>query len=471
MTPEEFRKQGHAVVDWIADYRRDVAKYPVMSRTGPGDIRRSLPGHAPEHPEAFGEIMRDLDRVIVPGITHWQHPSFFGFFPSNGLLSSVLGDFLSTGLGVIGLSWQSSPALTELEEVVCDWMRQMLGLSSAWSGVIHDTASTNTLVALICARERASKFALGRGGLQGEDRPLVVYASAHAHSSVDKAALLAGFGRENVRLVPWDDTNAMRADELARIIEADVGAGRVPCAIVATTGTTTATALDPVAAIAEVAERFGVWLHVDAAMAGSAMILPECRWMWEGVERADSLVVNPHKWLGAAFDCSLYFVRDPEHLVRVMSTNPSYLQSSADGSVKNFRDWGLPLGRRFRALKLWCLIREQGVAGLQARLRRDLENAKWFESQVRASPEWRVIAPVPLQTVCVRHEPPGLSAQELDAHTQRWVELLNHSGAAYVTPAILDGRWMVRVSIGGEQTERAHIEALWDEMRLAVATD
>ena len=471
MTPEEFRKQGHAVVDWIADYRRDVGKFPVMSHTAPGDIRRSLPGHAPEHPESFGEIMRDLDRVIVPGITHWQHPSFFGFFPSNGLLSSVLGDFLSTGLGVIGLSWQSSPALTELEEVVCDWMRQMLGLSSAWSGVIHDTASTNTLIALICARERASKFALGRGGLQGEDRPLVVYASAHAHSSVDKAALLAGFGRENVRLVPWDENNAMRADELARIIEADVRAGRVPCAIVATTGTTTATALDPVAAIAEVAERFGVWLHVDAAMAGSAMILPECRWMWEGVERADSLVVNPHKWLGAAFDCSLYFVRDPEHLVRVMSTNPSYLQSSADGSVKNFRDWGLPLGRRFRALKLWCLIREQGVAGLQARLRRDLENAKWFESQVRASPEWRVIVPVPLQTVCVRHELPGSSVQELDAHTQRWVELLNHSGAAYVTPAILDGRWMVRVSIGGEQTERAHVQALWDNMRLAVATD
>lgn len=471
MTPEEFRKQGHAVVDWIADYRRDVAKYPVMPHTGPGDIRRSLPGHAPEHPESFGEIMRDLDRVIVPGITHWQHPSFFGFFPSNGLLSSVLGDFLSTGLGVIGLSWQSSPALTELEEVVCDWMRQMLGLSSAWSGVIHDTASTNTLVALICARERASNFALGRGGLQGEDRPLVVYASAHAHSSVDKAALLAGFGRENMRLVPSDEKNAMRADELARLIEVDVRAGRVPCAIVATTGTTTATALDPVAAIAEVAERFGVWLHVDAAMAGSAMILPECRWMWEGVERADSLVVNPHKWLGAAFDCSLYFVRDPEHLVRVMSTNPSYLQSSADGSVKNFRDWGLPLGRRFRALKLWCLIREQGVAGLQARLRRDMENAKWFESQVRASPEWRVLAPVPLQTVCVRHEPPGLSGEELDAHTQRWVDLLNHSGAAYVTPAILDGRWMVRISIGGEQTERAHVEALWDKMRLAVATD
>lgn len=470
MTPEEFRVQGHAIVDWIADYRRDIAGYPVMARTAPGEIRGALPAQPPGEPEPFANILADLDRIIVPGISHWQHPSFFGYFPANGLLSSVLGDFLSTGLGVIGLSWQASPALTELEEVVCDWVRQLLGLSEHWSGVIHDTASTNTLVALICARERASNFALGRGGLQGETRPLVVYASAHAHSSVDKAALLAGFGRANVRLVPCDDRNAMRADELSRLIEADMRAGATPCAIVATTGTTTATALDPIAAVADVAKRFGVWLHVDAAMAGSAMILPECRWMWQGVEGADSLVVNPHKWLGAAMDCSLYYVRDPEHLVRVMSTNPSYLQSAADGSVKNFRDWGLPLGRRFRALKLWCLIREQGVTGLQRRLRRDMENARWFESQVRGAPGWRVLAPVPLQTVCIRHEPPGLAGEALDAHTQRWAALLNASGAAYVTPAILDGRWMVRVSIGGEQTERAHVEALWAAMRRAVAT-
>jgi aromatic-L-amino-acid/L-tryptophan decarboxylase len=252
-------------------------------------------------------------------------------------------------------------------------------------------------------------------------------------------------------------------------MKADVDEGKVPCAIVATTGTTTATALDPIAAIALAAERFGAWLHVDAAMAGSAMILPECRWMWDGVERADSLVVNPHKWLGAAMDCSLYYVRDPEHLVRVMSTNPSYLRTSADGAVKNFRDWGLPLGRRFRALKLWCLIREQGIAGLQARLRRDLENAKWLESQVRAAPGWRVLAPVTLQTVCVRHEPAGLSGEALDAHTQRWADRLNRSGAAYVTPAILDGRWMVRVSVGAEQTEREHVETLWRAMKGAVA--
>jgi aromatic-L-amino-acid decarboxylase len=469
MTPEEFRKQGHAIIDWIADYRRDVARYPVMAHAAPGDIRRALPAHPPEQPEPFSDIMRDLDGVVMPGITHWQHPSFFGYFPANSILSSVLGDFLSTGLGVIGLSWQSSPALTEVEEVVCDWMRQMLGLSDAWSGVINDTASTSTIVALLCARERASKFSLNRGGLQSEDRPLVVYASAHAHSSVDKAALLAGFGRVHVRLVASDEHNAMRPDELARAIEADERAGRVPCAVVATCGTTTATAFDPIASIAKVTAKHGVWLHVDAAMAGSAMILPECRWMWDGVEGADSMVMNPHKWLGAAMDCSLYYVRDPEHLVRVMSTNPSYLQSSADGTVKNYRDWGLPLGRRFRALKLWCLIREQGIAGLQARLRRDIENAKWLESQVRAEANWRVLAPVSLQTVCVRHVPPGMSDDALDAHTQRWCGEINRSGAAYLTPAILDGRWMVRISIGSALTEREHVAALWDEMRRVAA--
>ena len=468
MTPEEFRKQGHAIVDWIADYRRDVAAHPVMAPTAPGEVRRALPSAPPASPEPFADIIRDLDRVIVPGITHWQHPSFFGYFPSVGVLSSVLGDFLSTGLGVIGLSWQAGPAVTELEEVVCDWLRQMLGLSAAWTGVIQDTASTNAIVALICARERASHFALGRGGLQGEDRPLVIYASAHAHSSIEKAALMAGFGRENLRLVPCDANNAMRVDELTALMEADVRAGKVPCAVVATVGTTTATAIDPVSAIAAAAKRFDAWLHVDAAMAGSAMILPECRWMWDGVEAADSLVVNAHKWLGAAFDCSLYYVRDPEHLVRVMSTNPSYLRSSADGTATNFRDWGLPLGRRFRALKLWCLIREQGISGLQARLRRDLENAKWLEAEVRAAPGWRVLAPVVLQTVCVRHEPAGLAGEALDAHTQQWAERLNRSGSAYVTPAILDGRWMVRVSIGGEQTERAHVEGLWREMQSAV---
>jgi aromatic-L-amino-acid/L-tryptophan decarboxylase len=467
MTPEEFRTFGHQVVDFIADYRARVGERPVMATTAPGEIKARLPAQPPAAPESFAAILRDLDDIVLPGLTHWQHPQFFGYFPCNGTLASVLGDYVSTGLGVLGLAWQSSPALTELEEVVADWLRQMLGLSAAWQGVIQDTASTSTLVALLCARERASDYSLGQGGLQGRTAPLTVYASAHSHSSVDKAALLAGFGRSHVRLVPCDKRYAMRAEALDRLIAADRAAGRHPCAVVATTGTTTTTSMDPIREIAEVAARHQLWLHVDAAMAGSAMILPECRGLWDGVEGADSVVINPHKWLGAAFDCTTYFVRDPEHLVRVMSTNPSYLQSSADGRVKNYRDWGIPLGRRFRALKLWCLIREQGVEQLQARLRRDLENARWLAGQVQSTPRWRVVAPVPLQTVCIRHEPEGLTGEALNRHTRDWAERVNRSGQAYVTPAVLDEQWMVRVSVGAELTEREHVEAGWKAIRRA----
>jgi aromatic-L-amino-acid decarboxylase len=465
MTPEEFRAQGHRIVDWIADYRARVGTFPVMARTEPGDVKKQLPAAPPDSPERFDAIVADLERIIVPGLSHWQHPSFFGYFPCNGSLSSVLGDYVSTGLGVLGLAWQSSPALTELEEVVTDWMRAMVGLSAGWSGVIQDTASTSTLIALICARERTTGYSLARGGLQAEPKPLVVYTSAHSHSSVDKAALLAGFGRQNIRVVPHDGNHAMRPDALAAAIDQDLRHGATPCAVVATTGSTTCTALDPIDAISAVTERHRIWLHVDAAMAGSAMILPECRWMWQGIERADTLVINPHKWLGAAFDCSLYYVRDAEHLVRVLSTNPSYLQSAADGRVKNLRDWGIPLGRRFRALKLWFLIREQGVAALQARLRRDLANATFLADRISSTPRWRLLAPVPLQTLCVRHEPDGLDGDALDRHTLAWCDRLNRSGATYLTPALLDERWVVRVSVGAETTERVHVEELWTAMR------
>jgi aromatic-L-amino-acid decarboxylase len=410
-------------------------------------------------------VLRDLEAVLVPGLSHWQHPHFFGYFPSNAGLASVLGDYLSSGLGVLGLSWQACPALTELEEVVTDWMRQLVGLDASFSGVIQDTASSCTLVALLCARERTTDYSLARGGVQGEEHPLTVYASVQSHSSVEKAALLAGFGRSNVRLIAADDSYAMRPDVLATAIRQDLTEGRKPCAIVATTGTTISTALDPIESIASIAREHRMWLHVDAAMAGSAMILPECRWMWQGIESADSLVFNAHKWLGAVFDCSLYYVKDAEHLVRVMSTNPSYLQTAADGRVKNLRDWGIPLGRRFRALKLWCLLRSEGVSNLQARLRRDLDNAQFFSEQVRSTRNWRVLAPVPLQTVCVRHEPAGLVGEALDQHTLAWVERVNRSGEAYLSPAVLDGRWLVRVSIGAETTERHHVEALWKLMR------
>jgi aromatic-L-amino-acid/L-tryptophan decarboxylase len=465
MTPDEFREFGHRLIDWIADYRAGVARFPVMARTAPGEIQAKLPASPPEQPEGFDSVFKDLEKIIVPGLTHWQHPSFFGYFPCNGSLSSVLGDYLSTGLGVLGLSWQACPALTEVEQVATDWMRQLVGLSDAWRGVIHDTASTCTLVALICARERTTGYGLTGGGLQAEEKPLVVYSSSQSHSSVEKAALLAGFGRANVRLIPCDKNYAMLPSALDEAIAQDIAAGNRPCSVVATTGTTTTTAIDPVAAIAEIARRHGLWLHVDAAMAGSAMILPECRAMWEGIEQADSLVLNPHKWLGAAFDCSLYYVRDPEHLVRVMSTNPSYLRTAADDRVQNLRDWGIPLGRRFRALKLWCLLRTEGAERLRTRLRRDMENARWLAQQVRSAPDWRVLAPVSLQTVCIRHEPPELKGEDLDRHTMAWATRVNQSGGGYLTPATLDGRWMVRVSIGAELTEREHVAAIWDLMR------
>lgn len=461
MTPEEFRAVGYQVIDWIAAYRANVGELPVMSTVEPGEVRGRLAASPPVSGEGFEAILSDLNEVILPGVSHWNHPSYFAYFPSNASLSSVLGDLISTGLGLIGLNWQASPALTEVEEVVVAWMRQMLGLSEAWEGVIQDSASTSTLVALLCAREAVTNHGQTRGGLQSEAAPLVVYSSTQSHSSVKKAALLAGLGLENVRAIELDEKFALRADHLAETIERDKAAGKIPCAIVATVGTTATTALDPIASIAQIAQAHDVWLHVDSAMAGSAMILPECRWMWEGIEGADSLVLNPHKWLGAAFDCSLYYVRDPQHLIRVMSSNPSYLQTSADGQVKNYRDWGIPLGRRFRALKLWCLLREQGVSGLQSRLRRDLSMTQWLHQQIANTPQWEILAPVPLQTICVRHLPDGLQGAALDQHTLGWVNRINHSGQAYLTPAKLHHRWMVRISIGAEATTLKDVQALW----------
>ncbi len=467
MDSEEFRRLGHEVIDWIADYRARTARgeFPVMSRVAPGDVRAALPAAPPAAPQSLDGLLDELTSVILPGCTHWQDPRFFAYFPSNSSLAAVLGDFLSTGLAQLGLNWQASPALTELEELTTDWLRQMLGLSDAWSGVIQDTASTATLVALICARERTTDHGAVRGGLQASERPLIVYSSSQSHSSVEKAALLAGFGRENLRVVAVDDRYGMSAEALRREVEADHAAGCSPCAIVATVGSTATTGIDPLEPIGSIARAHGLWLHVDAAMAGSAMILPECRQLWQGIEQADSLVLNPHKWLGASFDCSTYFVRDVQHLVRVMSTTPSYLRTAADAKVRNFRDWGIPLGRRFRALKLWLLIREQGVHGLQRRLRRDLEHARWLAAQVDAAPGWQRLAPVPFQTLCVRHVPQGATGEALDAHTLAWVRRINESGRAYLTPAVLAGRWMVRVSLGVEATEHEHVAALWRQMR------
>lgn len=466
MDTREFRRLGHSLVDWIADYRERLPHLPVMSPVKPGSIRARFPKEPPLKGSRLDEAIKMFEKDLLPGITHWNHPGFFAYFPGNTSLPSVLADMVSAGLGAQCMSWQTSPAATEVEEVVMDWLRRMVGLPDAFSGTIHDTASTATLVALLCARERSLGFA--QDGLQGDRPPLIVYASDQGHSSVEKAAVLAGFGRAHYRTIESDDDHALKLDRLAAAIERDAANGLQPCALVATTGTTGTTALDPVGGMAGLAAKHNLWLHLDSAMAGSAMILPECRWMWQGAERADSIVLNPHKWLGAGVDFSAYYARDPQHLVRVMSTNPSYLRTAHDDEVKNFRDWGIPLGRRFRALKLWFLLVDSGVEGLQSRLRRDLEHAQWLREQVDAARGWERLAPVPLQTVVMRHRPVGMRDEAaLTAHNLAIAERVNAGGRAYVTPSVLKGQQTIRVSIGAIATEREHVEGVWNDLKAA----
>ncbi|MGG5260697.1 pyridoxal phosphate-dependent decarboxylase family protein [Phycicoccus avicenniae] len=472
MTPEEFRAAGHELIDWIADHRARVPDLPVAAQVRPGEVRDALPAHAPTAPEPFADVLADLDRVVVPGVTQTQHPGFYGWFPSNASLASVLGDIASGGVAALGITWQSAPALTEVEQVVTDWLRELCGLAPGWRGAIQDTASTACLVAMLAARERASDGSEHRGGLQGLDAPLVAYTSPQAHSSVPKAVLLAGFGADNLRYVDVDPvTYAMDPEALRRAMAEDAAAGRIPAVVVAAVGTTGTTAMDPVPAIVEIAHEHGAWVHVDAAMAGSAMLLPEMRHLFAGVDDADSLAWNPHKWMGTVLDTSLLYVRDVDHLVSVMSTTPSYLRASTDDEVVQYKDWGIPLGRRFRALKLWFHLRLDGVEAIRERLRRDLANARWFAEQVEAEPGWRVLAPVELQTVCVVHEPDGLTGEALDAHTLAWVDAVNATGRVFLGASRLDGRWMVRVSVGAEATERADVEELWTLLRRTVVPE
>lgn len=466
MTPEEFRKAGHELIDWIADYRTRIPELPVKAQVAPGDVRNALPKEPPTSTEAFNAVMSDLDKLVVPGVTQVQHPMHFGWFPSNASLASVLGDIASSGMGTLGISWESCPALTEVEQVVCDWLRQLTGLSEQWHGTIHDTASTACVTAMILARERASDLSKNHGGLPALNTPLVIYSTKQAHSSITKAVQLAGFGNDNLRYIEEDPyTRAMLPEALAAAIAEDRAAGRTPAGIVCSVGATGTTAMDPVDAIADIANAENIWLHVDAAMAGSAMLLPECRNLWQGVEKADSVAWNPHKWMGTILDTALFYVRDVTHLERVMSTNPSYLRSSADGEVVQYRDWGIPLGRRFRALKLWFHLRLDGPDAIRQRIRRDLDNAQWFKQQIEALPHWEVLAPVDLQTICIRHTPLSddgspLTGEALDKHTLSWVDSINRSGEAFMSPSILDKRWMVRVSIGVEGTTREHLERL-----------
>ena len=377
MDKETFRKFGYKFVDWVADYFEGVEKYPVCSQVKPGEIKNHLPASPSLQAEPMDKIFEDFKKIISPGITHWQHPSWFAYFPANNSPPSVLAELLTAGLGAQCMSWQTSPAAAELEEVVTDWLRQMLGLPDGLAGVIQDTASTATLCALLTARERATGFNSNRSGLSD---PLVVYSSDQTHSSIEKGVRIAGFGRENLRLIPTDEAYAMIPDKLEEAVRQDKRRGLKPACVVATLGTTSSTAIDPLADIGKICREHGLWLHVDAAFAGSAAILPEMRWMLEGAELMDSFVFNPHKWLFTNFDCSAYFVKDPAALIRTFEIHPEYLKTGHDAQVKNYRDWGIQLGRRFRALKLWFVIRSYGVEGLRAMLREHLRLAQLFKS-------------------------------------------------------------------------------------------
>lgn len=462
MTDDSFRRHAHAFVDWMADYLEGVERLPVRAQCRPGDIAARLPAAPPEAGEPIEAIFRDFESIILPGITHWQHPNFHAFFPANSSPPSVLAEMLTATLGVQGMIWQTSPAATELEIRVLDWLRQMIGLPQGFAGVIQDTASAATLCAILAARERATGWRGNAQGLADQGR-FAVYCSAEAHSSVDKAVRIAGLGDGALRKVPADDAFAMRADALADAIAADRAAGARPLCVIATLGTTAAGGVDPLAEIAPICAREGLWLHVDAAWAGSALVLPEARWMIAGVEQADSFVFNPHKWLFTNFDCSACFVRDPEAWVRTFAIAPEYLKTAEDAAVVNFRDWGIPLGRRFRALKLWFVIRNFGVEGLRARIRAHIALAKDLAARIAAAPDFEILAPARLALFCFRYRPPGVAeGAALDALNARLLEALNDSGRVYLTHARLNGAYAIRFCVGQTNTQHRHVEAAWE---------
>jgi len=472
MQPEEFRRHAHEVVDWIADYLAHADRHPVCSRSRPGDLLAALPPSPPEEPESMTAVLADFERDVMPGITHWNHPRFFAYFPANNSGPSILGEMLAAGLGVNGMLWQTSPAATELEQRMMSWLGQLIGLPDGFHGVIHDTASTATFCALVCARERATGFAANTDGLgaaaAAAGGALRVYASREAHSSVLKGARLAGLGAANVVSVGIDAQRRLDPADLERLIAADRAAGLAPCAVVATVGTTGCTAVDPLATIGPVARRHGLWLHVDAALAGSAAILPEMRWLLDGVEHADSLVFNPHKWLLVNFDCSAFWVRDPDHLQRSMAIHPEYLRTTRDAEVVNYMDWGLQLGRRFRALKVWFVLRAYGARQLRAFVAAHLALAREFAGWVEAAPDWELLAPVPLNTVCFRWRPAGLTdLARLNELNAALMARVNAEGTLYLTHTKLDDTTTLRLAVGQPATAREHVQQAWAALQAA----
>jgi len=455
MTPEEFQRAGHAMVDWIADYYRRIESYPVLSRAKPGEVRAALPTRAPERGEPFEAMMRDVERIVMPGITHWQSPNFFAYFPANVSGPSILGELLSAALGVQGMLWATSPACTELETHVLDWLVDMLALPEPFrgNGVLQDTASSSTLCALLAARERSTGFV---SNARGGDGRLTAYASTQAHSSVEKAVRIAGLGSENLRRIETDERFAMRPDALARRIEADRKAGRVPSFVCATVGTTASNGMDPLRAIGAICRREKVWLHVDAAMSGTAALCPEFRGIHDGLELADSYCFNPHKWMFTNFDCDAFWVADRAALIRTLSILPEYLRNQAteSGAVIDYRDWHVPLGRRFRALKLWFVIRHYGVEGLRRHVREHVALARELAGWIRADPRFELAVEPPLNLVCFRH-------RGGDAANQALLDRLNSSGELHLTHARLNDALTLRMSVGGTLTGRRHVERAW----------
>ncbi|MEX2523408.1 MAG: pyridoxal-dependent decarboxylase [Gammaproteobacteria bacterium] len=463
MNNEDFRRHGHTVIDWLADYYEKVESLPVQSRAAPGDLRRLLPPHPPENGEDFEGILKDMDRLILPGITHWQSPRFFAYFPANVSPPSVLGELLSAGLGVQGMLWATSPACTELESHIMDWLVEALELprvfrsDAAGGGVIQDSASSATLCALLAARERKTS---GLGNRRGCDGTLVAYASSQAHSSIEKDCRIAGIGSDNLRLIDVDERFALNPDKLEQRIRADIDAGLTPFFVCACVGTTSTLALDPVPAIAELCGRYGLWLHVDAAMAGTAALCPEHRGIHEGIESADSYTFNPHKWMLTNFDCNAFFVADRQALTNALGILPEYLKTAATDEVIDYRDWQIPLGRRFRALKLWFVLRSYGLEGLRAMVRRHIELANEFAQWIEDGDDFEMVTPRSLNLICFRYKSD-------DAFNERLLQEVNRSGEIYISHTRLNGRYVLRLCVGQANTQRQHLEQAWQCLQTA----
>ena len=448
-----FRRHAHEVADWIADYFEEVERLPVRSQAAPGDLLAALPASAPEQPEPMERILGDFRRLVPPGMTHWQHPSFFAFFPANSSPPSVLAEMLTAGMAAQCMLWETSPAANEMEARMMEWLQGLLGLPGGWRGVIQDSASGATVCAMLAAREKARENA-------AVDR-LTFYTSDEANSSVHKGARIAGFPLDCIRGIDTDEHQAMKPDALARAIEADRAAGLTPACAVITLGTTGTGAMDPLAGIGGICRREDVYLHVDAAWAGSALILPEYRHLLDGIEHADSFVFNPHKWMFTNFDCSAHFLKDPESLQRSLSINPVYLQNTADEQITEYRDFGISLGRRFRALKLWFVIRAFGAEGLRGKIRSHIEWTRELADEIEAAGDFELVTGPNLALVTWRYAPKGVSGAALDELNERLLQAINDDGRLYLTRGSVNGRMVIRFSIGQTRTEARHVRSAW----------